>query len=295
MVCKYGSNHWLQKRASTVWLYPAVSESLSLPPPPPLSLSLSLSLSLARILPFLKLLSFSLTLSPHPHSPYLPTPIPPNYTMKAAKWKSSSTTFCVLYSRSLSDVSPTPIGFLSSHRLTCAILSNQTTSLLFSDKDTVLVFVGEEKGRSLIWWNGSDRSKFSMFHSSLFSFCRSRCVSPFISLFHTLRHPAWNQTYIMSDATVFWKVITQFDNVIPGLCALQHQTATSQPVQETICSGLRKSTLVVKLTNVLYSTLFAVHLRLRPQQQDKPRTERPSTSGITYWQVEPVDNSMSGT
>ena len=40
--------------------------------------------------------------------------------------------------------------------------------------------------------------------------------------------------------------------------------------------------------------LFPVHLRVRPVDQSNPKTMFPSSSAVTYWQIELEEGPISG-
>ena len=44
----------------------------------------------------------------------------------------------------------------------------------------------------------------------------------------------------------------------------------------------------------IYVPIFTVYLRLRPVKQSKPKTMFPSTSAITYWQIEHDHSTING-
>ncbi len=43
-----------------------------------------------------------------------------------------------------------------------------------------------------------------------------------------------------------------------------------------------------------YWTVFSVHMRVRPADQARPHSMFPSTSAITYWQLEAEDSIING-
>lgn len=50
----------------------------------------------------------------------------------------------------------------------------------------------------------------------------------------------------------------------------------------------------MSLQNIDMFFSIPVHLRIRSVDQSKPRTLFPSTSAITYWQVEMEDGALNG-